>query len=202
MEIETELTQERLIAQVKNNADIAYADHRLKQESGGIWLCEREGSNRYSFRVVFCPKYVILCGDISPQMLYCNSNNSLTWLLEVSGQLGTLFSTPQIRQDVFFVKDALQACKLKADEASSSEDAAVQEEAPLWLMLQRKFFNDIAQGEDPFEAWRHASHLIFRKSLEDIGMGFGDGMLWQHQALLTFVRLYRAKQSEIPVSRL
>lgn len=201
MEIEIEFTQAALTAQVENLAATAFAHHELKKESGNTWLCQSPDSPKYSFRVIFCPKYVMLCGDIAPQMLFCHKDDSLKWLLEFAPRAEALFGSPQINKPAFFVKDAISTCIDKCREAA---EELLPEESSHWAALLAKFKHEMARGEDAFESWRYASHLVFQfdKNVERVGVGFSSDMLWQQQALLTFVRLYTQKLAHITVSRL
>jgi len=199
MEIETESTQAQVETQIKNMATSAFANHLIKGEASNTWLCHRSDSVKYSFRVVFIPNYVLLCGDIAPQMFFCRSADSLGWLLSSASNAEALFEAPQIDQKCFYVTDALLVCEEQEKEEIKLENP---ERAQCWKSLKLKFFHGLTQGEDPMDAWICAAHAVFHEAKDDVGVGPGSDMLWQQQALFTFVRLYQQKQREIPVSRL
>lgn len=199
MEIELESTKAQVERQIKSMADPAYANHLLLREDGKAWLCERANSIKYSFRVIFCPKYVFLCGDISPQILYCRNADSLQWLLSSIDDMEQLFANSQIKQEVFYVKDAIETCHR---EISSAEEEERMDDMRNWVSLSTKFRHSLTQGEDPRESWLCSSHDVFHQPKINVGVGYGADILWQWYALSTFARLYNKKQAEIPVSRL
>jgi hypothetical protein len=141
----------------------------------------------------------MLYGDISPQMIFCRWESSLEWLLSTAPNIDELFVGAQIKQMAFFIKDALAVCAEIEERSFHLEEL---DESLRWQMLAVKFKHNLSQGEDAREAWLSASHAIFHDAQDKVAVGYGSDILWQHQALLTFVRLYQQRQTELPVSRL
>jgi hypothetical protein len=200
IEIDSDRTMEAARKMVEKMAAEAFSTHVLLEESPTQWLCRRADDRaKYRFRVVFAPNYVMLMGDISPQMIFTADPNSLRWLLLAASEEEELFGRAEIKRQCFFVADAFNYIDAEEKEACAGEDS---EEIQNWRRFRDEFKANMFSGYEANEAWTCAAQKVFKEPMDEVAIGINSDMVWQQQALLTFVRLYAQRSREIPISRL
>jgi hypothetical protein len=184
--METIESHKKLISDLAHSA---FKDHEIVSEQTGVvsmWYCGRsDGSNAYSFRIIFAPGCIVVYGDVGDGIYHTYNYDTLSWLRRSANSPQYLIEKMGNKKEKFFPAEAYEILSNMRKE--SIEQAKIAEEI-------RSNWNT-----SDFEDCGHEFQKAFWEAGVDTeitqgAFDYDSGVYWSIECLKKFIELLDNEQ--------